>query len=101
MSASTYLYQPVKRDESVLKMWIEEITETRVYYGYRRVHFMLRREGHSDNVKRAYRLYREEGLSLRLKRPRRKKAAKLRQRQATGSCQQRDLEHGLRRGRTL
>ena len=40
---------------------------------------MLRHEGHPDNVKRVYRLYREEGLSLRLKRPRRNKAAKLRQ----------------------
>jgi putative transposase len=32
-----------------------------------------------DNVKRVYRLYREEGLSLRLKRPRRNNATKLRQ----------------------
>jgi putative transposase len=32
-----------------------------------------------DNVKRVYRLYREEGLSLRLKRPRRNKAAQRRQ----------------------
>jgi putative transposase len=79
MSASTYLYQPVKKDESALKMRIKEITDTRVHYGYRRVHVMLRREGHMDNVKRVYRLYREEGLSLRLKRPRRNKAAKLRQ----------------------
>ena len=30
---------------------------------------MLQREGHQDIVKRVYRLYREEGLSLRLKRP--------------------------------
>lgn len=79
MSASTYLYRPVKKDEAALKMRIKEITETRVHYGYRRVHVMLRREGHMDNVKRVYRLYREEGLSLRLKRPRRNKAAKLRQ----------------------
>ena len=79
MSASTYLYRPVKREESVLKMRIKEITQTRVHYGYRRVHVMLRREGHRDNVKRVYRLYRQEGLSLRLKRPRRNKAAKLRQ----------------------
>ena len=42
-------------------------------------HVMLQREGHKDNVKRVYRLYREEGLSLRLKRPRRNRAAKLRQ----------------------
>lgn len=40
---------------------------------------MLRREGWQDNVKRVYRLYREEGLSLRLKRPKRNKSARLRQ----------------------
>ena len=79
MSASTYLYRAVKKDESALKLRIKEITQTRVHYGYRRVHVMLRREGHQDNVKRVYRLYREEGLSLPLKRPRRNKAAKLRQ----------------------
>ena len=79
MSASTYLYRSVARDASGLKLRIREITETRVHYGYRRVHVMLRREGYRDNVKRVYRLYREAGLSLRLKRPRRNKAAKLRQ----------------------
>ena len=79
MSASTYLYRSVARDATLLKMRIKEITDTRVHYGYRRVHVMLRREGHPDNVKRVYRLYREEGLSLRLKRPRRNKAAKWRQ----------------------
>ena len=79
MSFSTYRYESCRRDEAVLKMRIKEITDTRVHYGYRRVHVMLRREGHQDNVKRVYRLYREEGLSLRLKRPRRNRAAKLRQ----------------------
>ena len=79
MSASTYLYVSRRKDESVLKARIKEITDTRVHYGYRRVHVMLRREGHMDNVKRVYRLYREEGLSLRLKRPKRNKAAQLRQ----------------------
>lgn len=74
-----HLYVSQRRDESVLKARIKEITDTRVHYGYRRVHVMLRREGHLDNVKRVYRLYREEGLSLRLKHPRRNKAAKRRQ----------------------
>jgi putative transposase len=78
-SASTYLYREVKKDESALKMRIKAITQTRVHSWYRRVHVMLRREGYQDNVTRVYRLYREEGLSLRLKRPRRNKAAKLRQ----------------------
>lgn len=40
---------------------------------------MLRRVALPDNVKRVYRLYRAAGLSLRLKRPRRNEAAKLRQ----------------------
>jgi putative transposase len=79
MSASTYLYVSQRKDESALKSRIKEITDTRVHYGYRRVHVLLRREGHMDNVKRVYRLYREEGLSLRLKRPRRNKAAQRRQ----------------------
>ena len=78
MSASSYGYRSRRRDASALTMRIREITQTRVHYGYRRVHVMLRREGHRDNVKRVYRLYREQGLSLRLKRPRRNKAAKLR-----------------------
>ena len=40
----------------------------RVRYGYRRIHVLLRREGWPVNIKRVYRLYREEGLSLRYKR---------------------------------
>ena len=45
---------------------------------------MLRREGWRDNHKRIYRLYREQGLSLRLKRPRRNKSAQRRQPQPQG-----------------
>lgn len=40
---------------------------------------MLQREGFKDNHKRVYRLYRQEGLSLRHHRPRRNKSARLRQ----------------------
>ncbi len=60
-------------------MRIKEIAATRVHYGYRRVHVMLRREGWNDNHKRVYRLYRTEGLSLQHKRPKRNKSARLRQ----------------------
>ncbi|KAB0573876.1 transposase [Ideonella dechloratans] len=79
MSCSTYLYESKRRDEAALKLRIKEITQTRVHYGYRRVHVLLRREGYRDNVKRIYRLYREQGLSLRLKRPKRNKTAQWRQ----------------------
>ena len=60
-------------------MRIKEITETRVHYGYRRVHVALRREGWKDNHQRVYRLYCAQGLSLRHKRPHRNKSARLRQ----------------------
>ncbi len=60
-------------------MRIKEIASTRVHYGYRRVHVMLKREGWQDNVKRVYRLYQEQGLSLRTKRPKRNKSARSRQ----------------------
>ncbi len=36
-------------------------------YGYRRLHALLERRGHEANVKRVYRLYLEEGLSVRRK----------------------------------
>jgi transposase InsO family protein len=74
----------VAADDNALRLRIREITETRIHYGYRRVHVMLRREGWRDNHKRIYRLYCEQGLSLRLKRPRRNKSAQRRQPQPQG-----------------
>ena len=50
-------------------------------YGYFRIYIMLRREGWRVNHKRVYRLYRNDGLSLRLKRPRRHVSAASRNRQ--------------------
>jgi putative transposase len=79
MSRSLYAYKSVARDASALVMRIREIAAARVHYGYRRVHVLLRREGWQDNIKRVYRLYQQEGLSLRLKRPKRNKSAWLRQ----------------------
>jgi transposase InsO family protein len=40
---------------------MKEIAATRVRYGYRRIHVLLRREGWPVNSKRVYRLYREMG----------------------------------------
>jgi hypothetical protein len=40
--------------------------------GYRRVHVLLRREGWGVNAKRIYRLYKELGLQLRNKTPKRR-----------------------------
>jgi Transposase IS116/IS110/IS902 family/HTH-like domain/Integrase core domain len=56
-----------------------EIAATRVRYGYRRIHVLLRREGWRVNHKRVHRLYREMGLQLRHKTPKRRVKAKLRE----------------------
>src|SRR6478672_10239825 len=61
-------YRSQARDQSALRLRIKELAAVRVRYGYRRIHVLLRREGWKVNTKRVYRLYREEGLSLRYKR---------------------------------
>ncbi len=60
-------------------MRIKELAAIRVRYGYRRIHVLLRREGWVVNAKRIRRLYRELGLQLRSKRPKRRIKAKLRE----------------------
>src|SRR5580698_7339184 len=58
---------------------IKEIAETRVRYGYRRIHVLLGREGWLVNVKRVYRLYRAMGLQLGDRSPKRRVKAQLRE----------------------
>ena len=53
-------------------MRIRELAEVRVSYGYRRIHVLLLREGWKVNHKRVYRLYKQEGLTMRSKKPRRR-----------------------------
>ena len=62
-----------------MKKRIKEIAETRVGYGYKRIHILLRREGWEINAKRVYRLYTEMGLQLRRKTPKRRVKARLRE----------------------
>ena len=76
---STYHYQSRRTDPAVLKKRIKEICETHVRYGYRRVYYILRRDGWVVNMKKVYRLYRELGLQLRNKTPKRRVKAKLRE----------------------
>ena len=72
--------KPSTRDPRVeLRQRMREIVQTRIRYGYRRVQIMLRREGWTVSKNLVYRLYREEGLVLRSKRPRRRKMAVHRQ----------------------
>jgi putative transposase len=75
---STYHYRSRRPEQAGLRKRIKEIAETRVRYGYRRIHVLLRREGWKVNAKRVCRLYREMGLQLRNKAPKRRVKAKLR-----------------------
>ena len=75
---STYHYKSRRAGQAPLCHRMKEIAATRVRYGYRRIHVLLRREGWPVNSKRVYRLYREMGLQLRNKTPRRRVKAKLR-----------------------
>jgi putative transposase len=52
---------------------MREIANTRIRYGYRGVHVLLRREGWSLGRSQAYRIYAQEQLQLRSKLPKRRK----------------------------
>jgi putative transposase len=66
-----------RRDE--LRMRLRELAASRPNWGYRRLALLLRREGWRVNHKLVYRLYAEEGLGLRRRRPRRRVSAVRRQ----------------------
>jgi putative transposase len=74
-----YVHKSRRGEQADLKARIKEIAETRMRYGYRRIHVLLRREGWLVNPKRIYRLDKEIGLQLRNKTPRRRVKAKLRE----------------------
>jgi putative transposase len=69
------LYRSHRTPQDALRRRVKELAAVRVSYGYRRLHVLLRREGWPVNTKRVYRLYVEEGLGLRRKRPKRRRAA--------------------------
>jgi len=75
---STYHYRSRRPDQAGLEARIKDICATRVRYGYRRVHVLLRREGWDVNTKKTHRIYNELGLQLRNKTPKRRVKAKLR-----------------------
>lgn len=79
IDTSTYHYKSRRPGQAELEHRIKEICQTRVRYGYRRVHVLLRREGWKINLKKAHRVYRELGLQLRNKTPKRRVKAKLRE----------------------
>ena len=52
-------------DDVALRERLKALAQERRRFGYRRLHVLLRREGHAVNRKRVQRLYREERLTVR------------------------------------
>ena len=61
----TIRYETVRPDDAALRGRMKEIAHERRRFGYRRLHVLLRREGHVVNHKKLFRLYREEKLAVR------------------------------------
>jgi putative transposase len=72
LSRAAWYKRSVAKDQSALRMRIRDIAHQRPRFGYQRIHVMLRREGWLVNKKRVRRLYRLEGLQLRMRIRRRK-----------------------------
>jgi len=68
---SSCRYRSVADEQAELRIRIRDLAYARVSYGYRRLHILLQREGWKVNHKRVYRLYKQEGLMMRPKKPRR------------------------------
>jgi putative transposase len=75
MNRSSVRYRGHKDSQEGLRRRLRELAASRVRYGYRRLAVLLQREGWPVNAKRIYRLYCEEGLSVRSQ-PRKKLASR-------------------------
>jgi transposase InsO family protein len=65
-------YRSRRPPESELRSRLRELANQRRRFGYRRLFILLRREGEPSGINRIYRLYREEGLTVRKRRARRR-----------------------------
>lgn len=72
---ATWYYKSQAKDQSALRMRIRDIAQSRPRFGYERITIMLRREGWQVGRKRVRRLYRLDGLQLRMRCRRRKRAS--------------------------
>ena len=73
-----YRYRRYRDPRTALRQRIQELAQSRVRYGYRKIRVLLNREGWAGGKHVVYRLYREDGLTLRHRPPRRRKAAVVR-----------------------
>jgi transposase InsO family protein len=78
ISRSVVRYRARKRgDEQEMVRKIHELAVRHSRYGYRRITALLRREGIKVNRKRVHRIWKAEGLSLPLRRPKRRRVGQV------------------------
>ena len=58
-------YRATRADDGALRDRLKVLAQERRRFGYRRLHVLLRREGHAVNRKRVQRIYRDEQLTVR------------------------------------
>jgi putative transposase len=68
---ASHRYESIRVDAPELVAKLRKLAMERPRFGYRRLHILLRRGGEIVNHKRIYRLYRLEGLTVRIKRRKR------------------------------
>jgi putative transposase len=74
-----YRYKSHQKPWTELRARIREIAQSRVRYGYCKILVLLRREGWNVGKYLVYRLYKEEGLALKKRPQRRRKAVRHRE----------------------
>jgi putative transposase len=72
MDVSSYRYRSRRADDGPLRERLRALAALRRRFGYRRLAWLLDREGTKVNLKKVYRLYREEGLAVKRRRGRRR-----------------------------
>jgi putative transposase len=65
LAPKTYRYASLQGDDAAVRERLCALARQRRRFGYRRLHILLRREGVLLNHKKLFRLYREEGLTVR------------------------------------
>ena len=75
MHHGTLRYRSTRDRQDALRQRLRELAAVRVRFGYRRLTVLLKREGWPVNAKRVYRLYLDEGLTVRTK-PRKRLASR-------------------------
>lgn len=65
-------YQSQRAQDTALRGRLRDLANERRRFGYRRLFVLLRREGEASGINRICRLYREEGLTVRKRKARRK-----------------------------